>query len=168
MNFPDPNRFYPIDSVSISKNKVVSSTGAIIFLNDMSDEIVGQPRLDLYGWRRTFMLLILVAISLLGWLRMVESIYLYSYLLEIGLSIHPIYLILSGGLIGLLFLVSAIFIILRINHSIVLARIIALVWGGLYLFENLILSQSINFFTLLITTIIIGLIFLLTIPVYRK
>jgi hypothetical protein len=134
----------------------------------MSDEIIGQTRTGLYGWRRALVLLILLSISLLGWLRMVEAIHLYSYLLDIGLSIHPIYLILSGGLIGLLFLVASIFIILRRNHSIVLARISALVWGGLYLFENLILSQSVNFFNLLITIILILLIFLLTIPLYRK
>jgi hypothetical protein len=134
----------------------------------MSDDLKRQTRPILHGWRRAMALLILLAISLLGWLRMAEAIRLYPYLYEIGLSIHPIYLVLSGVLIGLLFLLTVIFIISREKCSMVLARISIVVWGGLYLFENFILSQSANFFNLLIIMSVIGLIFLLTIPVKVK
>ena len=120
------------------------------------------------GWRFLFTLVLLLLLSLTGWLRMVGAIRLYSFLLSIDMTISPLYLVLSGGVSGLLFLIAAILVIFRSTWTMTAVRCVAILWGLQYILENMLLSQSVNPLRMLIMVVVVSGLFLLTIPKKNK
>jgi hypothetical protein len=60
----------------------------------------------IHKWQRITLLFLLAAVSIFGWLRMVNTIKVYYYLIELGLYPHPLYFVISGGFIGFFFLIA--------------------------------------------------------------
>ena len=93
-------------------------------------------------WRLVPILMICILISLSGWLRMTSTLSSYSYLIEIGLYPHPVYLIVMGAVIGLLFLTVILFLWLHKIWALTYVR-----WGcagylALLFIENRFLSST--------------------------
>ena len=120
------------------------------------------------GWRFLFTLVLLLLLSLTGWLRMVGAIRLYSFLLSIDMTISPLYLVLSGGVSGLLFLIAAILVIFRSTWTMTAVHCVAILWGLQYILEYMLLSQSVNPLRMLIMVVVVSGLFLLTIPKKNK
>ena len=61
---------------------------------------------NIHKWRWVTLLFLLAAVSLFGWLRVVATIKIYTYLIQLGLMPHPLYFLISGSLMGLIFLIA--------------------------------------------------------------
>jgi len=101
-----------------------------------------KENLPRQGLPLILVLMVCILISLFGWLRILNTINAYQYLQEIGLTPSPIYLIISGAVIGKLFLLVIIFLLLRKRWSVSLLR-----WSGaafliLTFIENMFLANS--------------------------
>jgi hypothetical protein len=92
--------------------------------------------------KRTFLLLILIGISIFGWLRFSGVIQIYDYLLQIGFSPHPIYFALSGSLIGILFLIAAIVTAMKLWWASKYVRVCVLCLCIHLIIENSFLSRN--------------------------
>lgn len=64
--------------------------------------------------RRAILIAILALYALVGWLRLRESLLFWDYLLALDFRPRPLYLALSGGILGLLFSLAAIFYVFRV------------------------------------------------------
>jgi hypothetical protein len=91
-------------------------------------------------WRRIVLLFLLAAISVFGWLRMAETLKVYSYLIQLGLNPHPLYFMITGGLIGTLFLIALFIRLFNLYRSTQFIHLIMILLGILFLVESLILS----------------------------
>jgi len=112
-----------------------------------------------HQWRRRVLSLSLVLGSIFGWLRMVEAFKGYDYLIQLGLNPHPLYFVISGGLIGMLFLFAFITLIKKTTWSTIFIQFCGIFLGILFAVENVFLSKhGMDLFSMLI-----GLIFILII-----
>lgn len=96
------------------------------------------------SWRLVLMLMICILISLSGWLRIKSTLSSYAYLIEIGLSPHPLFLILWGSVVGLLFLAAILFLLLNRKWALTYLRWSAALYLALLLTENLFFSSAGN------------------------
>jgi hypothetical protein len=113
-------------------------------------------------WRRTLLLILLAAISVFGWLRVSESIKAYDYLLQLGLNPHPLYFIISGGLIGFLFLIALAALIAKLTWSSRFIHLCALFLGLLYVIEDAFFSiNKVGLFSVIIKLILVSVLLLL-------
>jgi hypothetical protein len=115
------------------------------------------------SFRRTFLLLILIGISLFGWLRFSGVILIYDYLIQIGFFPHPIYFALTGSLIGILFLVAAIVTAMKLSWASKYVRVCGLCLSVFLIIENSFLNKNQSSQPLIIMAMLITIgIFLLT------
>jgi hypothetical protein len=84
----------------------------------------------------------LLVLSVSGWLRMQQSIIDWQYLVEINLQPGPLYLMLTGGMIGLLSIVAAMSVWLRKRWGFVFARIIIIIWQAWNWADRLWIARS--------------------------
>ena len=113
-------------------------------------------------WRRTFLLILLAAISIFGWLRVSESIKAYNYLLQLGLKPHPIYFVISGGLIGLLFLIAFVALIAKLVWSNQLIHLSTLFLGLILFIEDAFVRiNKLSLFSVIIKLVLVSVLFLL-------
>ena len=107
----------------------------------MNQEIPKAPRRS-----RSFLFWLTVALflwfSLIGWLRLQQSIVQWHWLQSIGISPGPIYIAISGGLWGIAGLVSAIALWLRLAWGRLTAQISAIFLATSYWADRLVLSRS--------------------------
>jgi len=94
------------------------------------------------NWRLVLIFMICILISLTGWLRILSTLSPYYYLQEIGIDPQPIYLILSGVLIGVLFFASILFLLLRKKWAMTYMRWSCAVYLILIFIENKVLSKA--------------------------
>jgi hypothetical protein len=66
---------------------------------------------------------LLAVYALVGWLRLQGALSYWYYLLELGLRPHPLYLLISGGLIGLGYSLAFLLHLLRHRGAPILVRI---------------------------------------------
>ena len=69
---------------------------------------------------------LLAVYALVGWLRFQGSLSYWYYLLELGLRPHPLYLLISGGLIGLGYSLAFLFHLIRQPKTAVLVRVLGI------------------------------------------
>jgi len=98
------------------------------------------PNTRIQHWRRITLFILLAIVSIVGWLRMAEAIKVYDYLIQLGLNPHPLYFIISGGLIGILFLIAIIARLIKTAWSTKFIRLCSIVLGIQLLIENAVLS----------------------------
>ena len=130
--------------VSITKIGSVSSNmrSAIIF-QSMRSSFTHQNAYSIRSDRRLVLIfMVCILISLTGWLRILDTLSSYNYLQEIGLEPQPVYLILSGILIGLLFFASILFLLLHKKWALTYMRWSCAVYLILILIENKFLSSA--------------------------
>ena len=84
----------------------------------------------------------LALFSLSGWLRLTESISRWQLLAEAGVRPGPLYLAVTGLLVGILGLVAAIGIWLRKRWAPGFTRILAVLWLGWLWFDRLLVASS--------------------------
>ena len=128
------------------------------------------PRHSQKWFRRQILAaLLMIFLSFMGWLRLAESIRLWKTLIEINLNPAPMYLAITGGLIGVLSLISAISLLLRIKWSIFFSRFWVILFAIWLFFDHLLFSPSIHTssdwsWLIFSALIFIAVIFLLTLP----
>ena len=84
----------------------------------------------------------LALLSLAGWLRLVESISRWQFLLETGVQPGPFYLAVTGLLIGAAGLVAAMGIWFRKRWAPGYTRILAVLWLGWLWLDRLLVASS--------------------------
>jgi len=113
-------------------------------------------------WRRIILFLLLAAVSIFGWLRMAETIKVYYYLIQLGINPYPLYFIISGGLIGIIFLIAWITRLTKPFWSTKFIHLCIIFLGILFLIENMVLSiNPSGIFSMVIEFILIIAIYLL-------
>jgi hypothetical protein len=113
-------------------------------------------------WRRNLLLTLLVTISIFGWLRVSESIKAYDYLIRLGLNPHPLYFIISGSLIGLLFIIAFAAQIIRPTWSSRFIHLCAFFLGLLFIIEEVFISiNKAGIFSIVIKGSLVAVLFLL-------
>ena len=127
-----------------------------IFLDSFSNSrFLKLPQLILF--------ILLATVSVFGWLRMAETISVYNYLIQLGLNPHPLYFVVSGGLIGMLFLIAFITQITRSAWSRRFIHLCAAMLAAVFLIETIVLSiNKTGVFSLIIEFILIIAIYLLS------
>ena len=99
----------------------------------------------------------LLAYALMGWLRLYNYIRFWGYLQELGIWPSPLYLALSGGLIGLAFSAALVVFGLRLKVRVLLVRLVGLVFLLWLWLDRILLSDRPTFIFLLPVTVIITL-----------
>jgi hypothetical protein len=66
----------------------------------------------------------LAVYALVGWLRLQGALSYWYYFLELGLRPHPLYLLISGGLIGLGYSLALVFHLIRHRLTPLLIRVL--------------------------------------------
>lgn len=74
-------------------------------------------------WLSTFLL---AFYALVGWLRLQQALFFWNYLLELGLRPHPVYLAVSGGLIGVGYSLALIFYVFRTKFTSQFIRVLGI------------------------------------------
>jgi len=64
-------------------------------------------------FNRQVIAILLAAGAMIGWLRFQQSLRYWYYFIEIGLDPHPVYLAVSGALIGIAFSLALILLLMR-------------------------------------------------------
>ena len=113
---------------------------AIIFRISMPTFPESFSSSRIHKWRRIALFTSLAIGSILGWLRMAETIKAYDYLIQLGLNPHPLYFVISGGLIGMLFLIAFITLINRSIWSTRFIQFCSIFTGIIFLVENVFFS----------------------------
>ena len=80
-------------------------------------------------WRRIFLLCLLPIYALIGWLRLHESLNYWDYLIELNIWPRPLYFAVTGGLLGLGFTLSWLFLLLKLKITVIYSRAL----GGIFL-----------------------------------
>ena len=112
--------------------------------------------------RRLILLFLLATVSVFGWLRMAETIKVYNYLIQLGLNPYPLYFVISGGLIGILFLIAFITLISKSAWSTRFIQFCSIFIGILFLVANAVFSiNKTEIFSMVIEFILIIAIYLL-------
>jgi len=125
-----------------------------------------QPR----NWRYFLAAVVLIIYTLVGWLRLYNSLRFWNYLQGLGLRPSPLYLALSGGLMGTAFSTAFILCVLRKKSCGLFSRLICalfLLWLWL---DGICLSDRETFLyelpvTILLTVATLVLMFFLIRPV---
>jgi hypothetical protein len=113
-------------------------------------------------WRRNLLLLLLAIVSIIGWLRGSESIQAYKYLIQLGLNPHPLYFAISGGLIGILFIIAFTAQIIKLAWSRMFIYFCAFFLGVLFVIEEAFFSiNKVSAFSIVIRLTLIAVLFLL-------
>ena len=120
--------------------------------------------------RQIIAALIMIAFSLLGWLRLAESIRLWNILIEVGLNPPPLYLAMTGGLIGMFSLIAAISILICLKWAVVYMRLCSILLVAWLIFDHLFLSHALQtvsawIWLILLSSVFITVVFLLTLPI---
>jgi hypothetical protein len=88
--------------------------------------------------RHIILALLLSCISVFGWLRLSGVMQLYGYLIQLGITPHPLYYVLSGLMTGLLFLTAIFVWVLKVSWGGKFILISAILFGSLLMLETLI------------------------------
>ena len=120
--------------------------------------------------RQIIAALIMIAISLLGWLRLIESIRLWDFLIELGLNPHPLYLAITGGLMGIFFTIAAINLLICHKRVVFFTRLCSILLAAWLIFDHLLLSHVLQtasdwIWQILLSSLFITLVFVLTSPI---
>ena len=135
---------------------------AIIFKNPMSIFLDFLSKFQIQKWRQILLLFLLAALSIFGWLRLAETIKVYTYLNQLGLNPHPLYFIISGALIGILFLIAWITRLTKSSCSTKFIHLSIIILGIQFFAENMVLSiNKSSIFSLVIEFMVIIIIYLL-------
>ena len=104
----------------------------------------------------------LATVSVFGWLRVAETIKVYNYLIQLGLIPHPLYFVISGGLIGTFFLIALFTQITRSAWSRSFIHLCVAMLATVFLIETIVLSiNKTSIFSMVIESILIMVIYLL-------
>jgi hypothetical protein len=136
-----------------------SQPSAIIFRIPMPIFLESFSNSRIQKWRRITLFFLLTFVSIFGWMRMAEAIKVYTYLIQLGLNPHPLYFVISGGLIGILFIIALITLISKSTWSTRLIRFCSVFIGILFLIENAVFSIN----KVEILSMVMGLIFIILI-----
>ncbi len=116
----------------------------------------------IHKWQQTLLLIILAVISIFGWLRVSESVKAYNYLIQLGLNPYPLYFVISGGLIGLLFLIAFSARITKLAWSRRFIHFCAIFLGLLFIIEEVFISiNKAGIFSIVIKGSLVAVLFLL-------
>ena len=117
---------------------------------------------NIHKWQQVILLFLLAAVSLFGWLRVVTTLEVYAYLLQIGLIPPPLYFIISGGLIGIFFLFAFITRITKRVWSTGFIHFCVFFLGSVFFIEHAFLSiNRTGIFSIIMELLIIIVIYLL-------
>jgi hypothetical protein len=113
-------------------------------------------------WRRTLLLIVLAAITFFGWLRAAEAIKGFDYLIQLGLNPHPLYYVISGSLIGLLFLIAFAARIIKLAWSRRFIHFCAIFLGLLFIIEEVFISiNKAGILSIVVKLLLVAALFLL-------
>ena len=99
----------------------------------------------------------LLTYALMGWLRLYNYIRFWDYMQELGIWPSPLYLALSGGLIGLAFSAALVVFGLGLKVHVQLVRLVGLVFLLWLWLDRILLSDRQTFIFLLPVTVTITL-----------
>ena len=114
-------------------------------------------------WMHVFQVCVLLAYALVGWLRLYNSLRFWSYLQELGIWPRPLYLALSGGAIGLGFLMASFLLAIHSRVSVRVVRIICLLFLVWFWADRIWFSDQQAFILQLPISILISLVTVLLI-----
>ena len=114
----------------------------------------GKKRAQWKFWISTFLLALY---TLVGWLRFQQALRYWYYFLEIDLWPHPLYLVASGGLIGLGYGLALIFHIARWKHATRYIHILNALFLAWLWFDRIWIVTRESFLPLIPITILITL-----------
>jgi hypothetical protein len=80
-------------------------------------------------WRRIISLCLLPWYALIGWMRLVEALRFWDYLLELNIWPRPLYFAVTGAAIGASFTLAWVFLLLKLKVSGFFSRVL----GGVFL-----------------------------------
>ena len=112
-------------------------------------------------WQRITALGMAVIYSLMGWLRLRETLRYWHYLRSLRLYPGPLYLAVSGGMVGLLFTVIFFLILFRSRISTVFTRITSFLFLLWWWADRIWLGTREAFVTHLSTSVLITVLSLL-------
>ena len=135
---------------------------AIIFRIPMPNFLDSFSNSRFLKLRRLILFILLAAVSVFGWLRLAETIKVYNHLIQLELNPHPLYFVISGGLIGILFLIAFITQITRFAWSRRFIYFCVAMLAIVFLIETIVLSINMaGVFSMVIELILIMVIYLL-------
>ena len=108
-------------------------------------------------YRRIYWLsaFLLAFYALVGWLRLQQALTFWYYLLELGLRPHPIYLAISGGLIGIWYSLALIYHLFRLKFTPLIIRVLGIILIIWIWIDRIWIGIRQTFFDLLPVTIMI-------------
>ena len=92
-----------------------------------SPETLNNKQIGL--WRRIISLCLLPGYALIGWMRLVEALRFWDYLLELNIWPRPLYFAVTGAAIGASFTLAWVFLLLKLKVSGFFSRVL----GGVFL-----------------------------------
>ena len=102
--------------------------------------------------------LILAIFSVIGWMRFQQTLRHWYYLVDLGIWPHPVYLAVSGGLIGIGFGLALIFHLSRSRFTLFAIRILEIVLLIWLWIDRIFIGMRESFLLLLAGTVMITLI----------
>lgn len=108
-------------------------------------------------WRKTILIALLGIFALVGWLRLHGALTYRDYFTTLNLWPHPIYLAISGGMIGITFTLAIFFLLLKWRFADLYARWLAIAFLLWFWIDRIWLSVREAFFIQLETAILITL-----------
>jgi len=118
----------------------------------MADTVKKKKRARRRYWISAFFL---IMYALVGWLRLQQTLLYWYYFLELGLWPHPLYLAVSGGLIGIGYSLALIFHLTRFKYtarSVRFLGILLIIWIWI---DRIWIGMRDTFISLLSVTILI-------------
>lgn len=107
------------------------------------------------GWKRWLLFLMLLPYTLLGWLRMGVALRQWHYLVKLGVWPRPLYFVLSGGLIGLVFTIACLVLLIRKPFEIIAVRAAGWLFLAWFWVDRIWLGTRESFYTQLAVAILI-------------
>lgn len=118
-------------------------------------------------WRRVVSFFLLPCYGLVGWLRLAGSIQLWDYFVELNLWPRPLYIALSGGIIGMCFTLAWLFLLFRVRFGWIFNRIIGIFFLLWFWVDRIWLSTRAAFFNQLVIAFFITGITVLWVTVFN-
>ena len=103
-------------------------------------------------WIAAFMLMLY---ALIGWLRLQQTLLYWYYFLELNLWPHPLYLTVSGGMIGIGYGLALVFHLFRFKHTALYIRIVGILLISWIWIDRIWIGRRTSFIALLPITMLI-------------
>lgn len=108
-------------------------------------------------WRHTVAIYLLIIYAGIGWLRLYNALRFSDYLTSLGLWPGPLYMAVSGGMIGLGFSCACLLMLVRHRHAAAAVRLVCVFFLTWFWADRIWLSDPQSFLNLLAISLAISL-----------